>query len=140
MYKCIIFMFSDLMSMTFSVEIFTVYIYVLACIRLYICMYISMYVFAADVEEHQWYFRMNLLCLLVMYIFVCMDVFIYVCICTWVNSISFNSCFKVLFLWEYFISCAYREMVSYLQQWMGMWPRLRGYCQRGPTLLTIGTG
>ena len=71
MYKCIIFMFSDFMSMTFSVEIFTVCIYVLACVRLYICMYISMYVYAADVEEHQWYFRMNLLCLLVMYIFVC---------------------------------------------------------------------
>jgi len=140
MYKCIIFMFSDLMSMTFSVEIFTVCIYVLACIRLYICMYISMYVYAADVEEHQWYFRMNLLCLLVMYIFVlCMYVCIYVCICTWVNSISFNSCYKVLFLREYFIPCAY-SMISYLQLREGMWPRLRGYCRRGPTLLTIGTG
>ena len=70
-------MFSDLMSLTFSVEIFTVCIYVLACVRLFICMCISMYVFAADVEEHQWYLRMNLLCLLVMYIFVCMYVCIY---------------------------------------------------------------
>ena len=127
------------MSMTFSVEIFTVCIYVLACIRLYICIYISMYVYAADVEEHQWYFRMNLFCLLVMYIFVCMYVCIYVCICTWVNSISFNSCYKVLFLREYFISCACREEISYLQQREGMWPRLRGYCLQGPTLLTIGT-
>jgi hypothetical protein len=84
--------------MTFSVDIFTVCIYVLAYVRLYICMYISMYVCAADVEEHQWYFRMNLLCLLVMYIFVCMYVFIYVCICTWVYFLSFNSCYEVLFL------------------------------------------
>ena len=72
--------------MTFSVEIFTVCIFVLACVLLYICMYISMYVFAADVEEHQWYLRMNLLCLLVMYIFVCMYyvciyVYVIVCIC-----------------------------------------------------------
>ena len=140
MHKCIILMFSDFMSMTFSVEIFTVCIYVLACVRLYICMYISMYVYAADIEEHQWYFRMNLLCLLVMYIFVCMYVFIYVCISTWVYFISFNSCYKVLFLREYFISCAYREIISYLQQGEGMWPRLRGYCRRGPTLLTFGTG
>ncbi len=127
----------------FSVEIFTVCIYVLACVRLYICMYISMYVYEADVEEHQWYFRMNLLCLLVMYIFVlCMYVCIYVCICTWVNSISFNSYYKVLFLFlrEYFILCACREKISYLQYTEGMWPRLRGYCRRGPTLLTIGTG
>jgi hypothetical protein len=135
MYKCIIFMFSDLMSMTFSVEIFTVCIYVvLACVRLYICMYISMYLYAVDIEEHQWYFRMNLLCLLEMYIFVCMYVFIYVCICTWVYFIFFNSCYEVSFLREYFISCAYREMASYLQQRMGMWPRLRGYCRRSPTL------
>ena len=104
MHKCIILMFSDFMSMTFSADIFTVCIYVLACVRLYICMYISMYVFAADVDEHQWYFRMNLLCLLVMYIFVCTYVcicmynWLYVCICAWVNSISFNSCSKVLFL------------------------------------------
>jgi hypothetical protein len=134
MYKCIIFMFSDLMSMTFSVEIFTVCIYVLACVRLYICMYISMYVYAADIEERQWYFRMNLLFLLVMYIFVCMYVFIYICICAWVYFIFFNSCYEVLFLREYFISCAYMEMASYLQQRMGMWPRLRGYCRPGPTL------
>ena len=121
-------------------RIYLLYVSMLACIRLYICMHISMYVFAADVEEHQWYFRMNLLCLLVMYIFVCMYVCIYVCICTWVNSISFNSCYKVLFLRDYFISCAYREEISYLQHRKGMWPRLRGYCRRGPTLLTIGTG
>jgi len=69
------------MSMTFSVEIFTVCIYVLACVHFYICMYISMYVYAADVEEHQWYFRLNLsmftnnvrIC-----IYVCMYVHMYV--------------------------------------------------------------
>ena len=79
MYKCIIFMFSDLMSMTFSVEIFTVCIYVvLACVRLYICMYISMYVYAADVEEHQWYFRMNL-SMFTNNVRICIYVCIYVC-------------------------------------------------------------
>ena len=64
----------------------------------------------------------------------------YVCICTWVYFISFNSCLKVLFLREYFLSYAYREEISYLQHRTGMWSRLRGYCRRGPTLLTIGTG
>jgi len=78
MYKCIIFMFSDFMSMTFSVEIFTVCIYVLACVRLYICMYISMYVYAADVEEHQVVLSYESF-LLTSNVYICMYVRMYLC-------------------------------------------------------------
>ena len=133
MYKCIIFMFSDLMSMTFSVEIFTVCIYVLACVRLYICMYISMYVFAADVEEHQWYFRMNL-SMFTNNVRICIYVCMYVIYFLQFMVVS------IILTRVFFISCAYREEISDLQHGKGMWPRLRGYCRRGPTLLTIGTG
>ena len=52
----------------------------LACIRLYICMYISMYVCASVDEEHQWYFRMDLFCLLIMFVFVYIYVCMFICI------------------------------------------------------------
>ena len=118
--------------MTFSVEIFTACIYVLACVHLYICMYISMYVCAADVEEHQWYFRMNL-SMFTNNVRICIYVCMYVIYFLQFMVVS------IILTRVFFISCAYREEVSYLQHRKGMWPRLRGYCRRGPTLLTIGT-
>ena len=71
-------MFSDLMSMTFSVDIFTVCISV--SMYSFVYLFIHIYVCASDDEEHQWYFRMDLFCLLIMFVFVCMYVCMYVCI------------------------------------------------------------
>jgi hypothetical protein len=71
-------MFSDFMSMTFSVNIFIVCIHVSMYSFVYLDTHICiMYVCASDDGEHQWYFRMDL-CLLIMFVFVCMYVCMYV--------------------------------------------------------------
>ena len=67
-------MFSEFMSMTFSVDMFTVFIYV----SMYLFVYLYTYLCASDDKEHQWYyFRMDL-CLLIMFVFVSMYVCMYV--------------------------------------------------------------
>jgi hypothetical protein len=90
MHKCIELMFSEFMSMTFSVDIFTVFIYF--SMYLFVYLYIHTYLCASDNEEHQWYyFRMDL-CLLIMFVFVSMYVCIYVCmyVCMYICMYIYN--------------------------------------------------
>ena len=123
-------MFSEFISMTFSVDIFTIFNYV----SMYLFVYL--YICASNDEEHQWYyFRMDLLC---SYLYLCIYVCMYVCLYE-VYFLQFMV-INIILTRVFFISCAYREKISYLQHEKGMWPRLRGYCPRGPTLLTIGSG
>ena len=75
-------------------------------------------------------------------IYVYMYIYMYVCmyVCLYVIYFLQFMVINIILTRVFFILCAYREMISYLQHGMGMWPRLRGYCRRGPTWLTIGTG
>ena len=104
--------------------------------HVFICISVYTYLCASDDEGHQWQV-LSYGSMFTNNVRICL----YVCgIYVYMYFISCNSCLKELFLREYFILCAYREKISYLQQGERMWPRLRGYCLRGPTLLTIGTG
>ena len=93
MHKCIILMFSDFMPMTFSVDIFTACIYVSMYLFIYLYTYLCMSVHLMMRSISGRYFRMDL-CLLIMFVFVCMYVCMYVWMYVYMYFISFNSSYK----------------------------------------------